>query len=280
MRYYAMMACVLITGACFAVESTAPAASTPDETANGIHLFNGKDLNGWYTYLKGRGRDVDPLKVFTVTDGSLRISGEEFGCVTSVNEFENYHLVMEFKWGELTHAGRKDKARDSGLLVHSTGEDGDYGVMWMYCIECQMIEGGTGDILVVGDDSEKFKATCPVAAEQSGGCYVFQPDGQPATLHAGRVNWFGRDPDWKDVIGFRGRQDVEKPLGEWNRYECIAEGNTLTVLLNGTVVNKCLEVQPHKGRIQIQSEGAELFVRRVDIIPLDSDNAGSSASQQ
>jgi len=279
MRYYAMMACVLITGACFAVESTAPAASTPDETANGIHLFNGKDLNGWYTYLKDRGRDVDPLKVFTVTDGSLRISGEEFGCVTSVNEFENYHLVMEFKWGELTHAGRKDKARDSGLLVHSTGEDGAYGGMWMYCIECQMIEGGTGDILVVGDDSEKFKATCPVAAEQSGGCYVFQPDGQPATLHAGRVNWFGRDPDWKDVIGFRGRQDVEKPLGEWNRYECIAEGNTLTVLLNGIVVNKCLEVQPHKGRIQIQSEGAELFVRCVDLIPLDSDNAGVSASQ-
>ncbi|OQB43365.1 MAG: hypothetical protein BWY09_00207 [Candidatus Hydrogenedentes bacterium ADurb.Bin179] len=279
MRYYAMLACVMIAGACFAQEPAAPVASGTAETTNVIHLFNGKDLGGWYTYLKGRGRDVDPLKVFTVSDGMLRISGEELGCVTSVNEFENYRLIMEFKWGELTHAGRKDKARDSGLLVHSVGEDGAYGGIWMYSIECQMIEGGTGDILVVGDGSENFKATCPVAPEKSGECYVFQPDGKPATINAGRVNWFGRDPDWKDAIGFRGRQDVEKPLGEWNRYECIAEGNTLTVLLNGIVVNKCLEVQPHKGRIQIQSEGAELFVRCVDLIPLDSDNAGVSASQ-
>ena len=269
MRYAVIISCMILFGTCVAQEPVVPAAAGPDDTAKVISLFNGKDLEGWYTYLKDRGRDVDPLKVFTVADGLLRISGEEFGCVTSLEEFENYRLVMEFKWGELTHAGRIDKARDSGLLVHSTGADGAYGGMWMYSIECQMIEGGTGDVLVVGDGSEKFKATCPIAAEQSGGCYVFQPDGRPVTINGGRVNWFGRDPDWKDVKGFRGRQDLEKPVGEWNRFECIAEGGTLTVMLNGTVVNKCLEVQPHKGRIQIQSEGAELFVRRVDLIPLD-----------
>ena len=233
-----------------------------------IRLFNGKDLDGWYSYLKDRGRDQDPQKVFTVADGMLRISGEEYGCVTSDKEYENYRLVMEFKWGEKTWGGRVDKARDSGLLVHSVGEDGAYGGMWMYSIECQMIEGGTGDILVVGDESETYKATATVAPEKDGSCYVYQADGQPATIHSGRINWWGRDPQWQDVKGFRGAKDVEKPLGEWNRLECLAEGGTLTVTLNGVVVNKCLEVEPRKGRIQIQSEGAEVFVRLVELTPL------------
>lgn len=238
------------------------------EETSSIPLFNGKNLDGWYTYLKDRGRDQDPKQVFTVEDGVLRISGEEYGCVTTREEYENYRLSVEFKWGEKTWGARVDKARDSGTLVHSVGDDGAYGGMWMYSIECQMIEGGTGDILVVGDGSEQYKATCTAAPELSGGCHVYQPDGQQATIHSGRINWYGRDPEWQDAKGFRGKRDVEKPVGEWNLLECIAEGNTLTVILNGVVVNKCLEVEPSRGRIQIQSEGAELFVRRVDLVPL------------
>ncbi|MCP4642778.1 MAG: DUF1080 domain-containing protein, partial [bacterium] len=99
-------------------------------------------------------------------------------------------------------------------------------------------------------------------------CHVFDAQGKPATIHGGRINWYGRDPDWQDVKDYRGRQDVEKPVGEWNRVECIAEGKAITVILNGTVVNRAIDAQPRKGRIQIQSEGAEVFVRRVDLVPL------------
>lgn len=232
-------------------------------------LFNGKDLDGWYTFIRDRGRDVDPNGVFTVKDGVIRISGQEWGCITTDAEYENYHLIVEFKWGELTSEPRVDRARDSGVLVHSVGADGGYGGTWMYSIECQMIEGGTGDLLCVGDGSDQYALTCPVAAERQGDTPVFQADGTPLTIHGGRINWYGRDPDWQDVKGFRGRQDVEKPVGEWNRYECIADGKTITVLLNGTVVNRALSTTPHKGRIQIQSEGAEVFVRRVDLAPLE-----------
>ena len=45
---------------------------------NNIQLFNGENLDGWYTFLKDRGRDKDPKNVFTVTDGMIRISGEEW----------------------------------------------------------------------------------------------------------------------------------------------------------------------------------------------------------
>jgi hypothetical protein len=63
---------------------------------------------------------------------------------------------------------------------------------------------------------------------------------------------------------------MEKPMGEWNTMECIADGNELTVILNGTVVNHAFNVNPTSGHIQIQAEGAEILFRRVDLIPLPS----------
>jgi len=235
-----------------------------------IPLFNGRNLDGWYTFIRERGRDTDPEQVFTVEDGVIHISGKEWGCITTDEVYENYYLVVEFKWGEATHAPRVENARDSGVMLHSIGEDGGYSGIWMRSIECQMIEGGTGDLLVVGDNSEAYAITCAVAEEMQGRCHVFKADGKPATIYGGRINWYGRDPGWQDVKGYRGQQDVEKPLGEWNRLECICKGAEITVLLNGIVVNRATNVRPRKGRIQIQSEGAEVFVRRVELTRLPS----------
>lgn len=252
-----------------AVVAQQPAQTNSEESVGQgvIHLFNGKDLSGWYTFLKGRGRDKDPLGVFTVQDAAIRVSGEEMGCITTVSEFENYRLVIEFKWGGKTCAPRVDNARDSGVLLHSIGPDGAYGGMWMRSIECQLIEGGTGDFIVVGDGTDAFSITTTAAPELDAGCPVYQPGGRTVTVNSGRINWFGRDPDWKDVKGFRGKRDAEKAVGEWNLYELEAAGDQVTVKLNGVVVNKCTAVRPCKGRIQIQSEGAEILFRRIDLIP-------------
>src|SRR5688572_5066023 len=76
-----------------------------------VSLFNGKDLSGWDTWLgkpnggkEPVGLNKDPSKVYTVVevDGQLaiRISGEIFGALTSQQELENYHLKLDFKWGE------------------------------------------------------------------------------------------------------------------------------------------------------------------------------------
>ncbi len=249
-----------------AIESTTGAA--PAKT---IKLFNGHNLDGWYTFLKDRGRNNDPKQVFSVGDGVIRISGEEWGCITTEDEYENYHLVVEFKWGEQTFEPRLDKARDSGILLHSVGADGAKGGIWMYSIECQVIEGGTGDFIVVGDGSKDFSVTCPVAPDKQGGSYVFNPEGELVTINEGRINWFGRDPDWKDVKGFRGKNDVEKPHGQWNKLECIVKDGEISIILNGVLVNRAVAVQPRKGRIQIQSESSEIFFRRVDLTPLHTD---------
>ncbi len=258
-----LLASLLIVG----LAAPAPSAECADPS-KAISLFNGKDLTGWYTYIRDRGRGVDPKNVFTVRDGMIRISGQEYGCITTERGFKDYRLVAEYKWGKQTHGGRKDRARDSGILLHSVGKDGAFGRVWMYSIECQLIEGGTGDILVVGDKSKRFYVTCEVADEKQGKCYVYQPGGKRATIHSGRINWFGRDPEWRDVKGFRGECDVEKPVGQWNRIECVAKGKTITVILNGATVNRAVDVQPRKGKIQIQSEGAEIFFRKIELIPL------------
>lgn len=246
-------------------ESICPSNTLNDE---GIKLFNGHNLDGWYTFLQNRGRDKDPNKVFTVQHGVIRISGEEWGCITTNNEYENYRLVTEFKWGNSTYEPRLKNARDCGILLHSQGEDGNSQGIWMTSIECQIIEGGTGDFIVVGDGSDQFRITSTVTFEKQGNSFVFQPEGHKQSIIQGRINWFGRDPQWEDILGFRGKNDIEKPVGEWNTLECVVKNNEISIYLNGILVNKATDVKPNKGRIQIQSESAEILFRRIDLIPI------------
>lgn len=243
-------------------------ATKKNSKREAIKLFNGSNLDGWYTFLQHRGRDNDPKKVFTVHDGMIRISGEEWGCITTQAEYEDYKIHLEFKWGEKTFAPRLDNTRDSGLLLHSQGDDGGSEGIWMHSIECQIIEGGTGDFIVVGDGSDQFQITSTVAAEKQEDSFRYESKGHEQTIKQGRLNWFARDPEWKDVIGFRGKKDVEKPVGEWNTLECLVVHGEIDIFLNGVLVNRATHVKPDKGRIQIQSEGAEIFFRRVELTPL------------
>ena len=74
--------------------------------------------------------------------------------------------------------------------------------------------------------------------------------------------------DWADRIGFRGREDVESPSGEWNRLEVIAKGDTLQYFVNGAMVNEAFDCKPSEGKILLQTEGAEMLVRRYELYPL------------
>jgi hypothetical protein len=244
--------------------------SKKENSGETIRLFNGENLDGWYKYLRSTGRDNDPKNVFTVSRGELFITGEDYGCITTNEEFENYRLVVDFKWGEKTYEPRVDRARDNGVLIHSQGEDGAFSDSWMYSIECQIIEGGTGDFLVVGDGSDTYQLTAMVADPDKQGAKLYQSGGRPATINAGRIDWFARSPSWKDTVDFRGKHDIEKPVGEWNTMEVVAFGDKVDIFLNGKLVNQAFDVKPSKGRIQIQSEGAEMYVRKVELTPISS----------
>ena len=235
-----------------------------------IKLFNGKDLTNFYTYLKGHGKNNDPEKVFTVKDGMIRVSGKVFGAFITEKEYEDYHLVVEFKWGENTWKPREKSARDSGILLHCVGPDGAAGGVWMESIECQMIEGGTGDfILVKGKNTPSL--TVEVVYRETGPKKRKEPyykDGAPPkNFTGGRIDWYGRDPMWRDVKGFRGKHDVERPVGEWNTLECVCNGKSITNILNGKVVNRGTNSSHTRGKILFQSEGAEVFFRRIELRP-------------
>ena len=73
----------------------------------------------------------------------------------------------------------------------------------------------------------------------------------------------GKDPEWRDVLDFRGRADVER--AEWNVLECICRGKTIEIRLNGVTVNRAEEVWPSSGKILLQCEGSEIFFRRVSL---------------
>ncbi|MEI6461594.1 MAG: PVC-type heme-binding CxxCH protein [Verrucomicrobiota bacterium] len=205
-------------------------------------------------------------------DGLFHISGNGYGGITTNDSFKDYHLVIEFKWGDKTWGKRAKATRDNGILVHCYGPQGAVGGSWMASIEAQIIEGGVGDILVlapkladgtvletslsaeVGLDRDKEKIWTPGAPRQ--------------TMKTGRLNWQKRDVDWKDTIGFRGKDDVESPFGQWTRFEVIAKGDTLQYLVNGVKVNEAFECKPSQGRILLQVEAAEMFVRRYELYPL------------
>ncbi len=237
-----------------------------------IKLFNGRNMEGFYTWIRDETYS-DPNKVFTVKDGMIHISGNGYGGLITNESYRDYHLLVEFKWGEKTWGNRVDRTRDSGLLLHCWGPNGGYNNTWMASIEAQIIEGGVGDILVLtGTDPDTGQVlptslTAEITKDRDGE-KVWKKGGERVTISSGRINWFGRDVDWADTIGFRGRDDVESPLGEWTRMEVIADGGHLLYRVNGVIVNEALEAKPDFGRLLLQTEQAEMFVRRFELWPL------------
>lgn len=250
---------------------------TPKST---IRLFNGKNLTNFYTWLVDHKYEDHDL-VFSVADQidgapAIRVSGQRYGAFITKQQYANYRLIVEFRWGVITWGGRKDRAKDSGILLHAQGPDGntgaDFNGPWMRSVECQIIEGGVGDFILVngyksGGQLMKTMLTVTSSKDRDGED-VFDPTGKPTEFLSKRINWYGRDPDWKDMLGFRGRQDVESPDGQWTRVEVICDGDKVTNIVNGKVVNVGTVSNLTQGHILFQSEGAEVFFRRIDLEPL------------
>jgi hypothetical protein len=234
-----------------------------------VRLFNGKDLSGLYTWLKD-GKRADPRKVFRVTGGLLHISGDGYGYLATKKEYRDYHLVVEYKWGKRTDGGKY--VRNSGILLHAVGPDGGAGGAWMSSIECQLAQGCVGDLIPIrGKDARKATVAVRLTSE-----VILGPDkrprwhkgGKPRVFTGGQLWWSRHDPDFKELLDTRGKDDVESPLGKWTKVECTCAGQRITVRVNGTTVNEAFDVFPAAGKVLLQSEGFELFVRTFELRPL------------
>jgi len=241
-------------------------------------LYNGRDLTGWDTYLgpaydtvlKKRnqepvGLNIDPAGVFTVVDLEgekvIRISGENFGGISTVDEFENFHLQLQFRWGSLKWFPRKNGKRDSGLMYYAVGPHGADGGNWMRSQELQIQEGDCGDCWACSG------AVYDAWARKDGDNYIFDEAGEMFTFS-------NSSPNGRRCIK---SADGEKPSGEWNTIDLWCFDGTSIHMVNGVVnmvihnsrqVDDGQEIPLTKGKIQIQSEGAEVYYRNIRIAPI------------
>jgi len=229
---------------------------TAHSAANGVPahgravvLFKGADLSNFDTFLKSAGLNSDPKHVIQVEHGVIHISGQEFGYIITKQDYRNYYLRAEFKWGEGTYAPRQGQARDSGILYNIQGEQ----KVWPRSIEFQINEGATGD----------FWMTDGAALTGKDGKRVTGPDGK-----ALKIDRFGKGP-WRDVVGYRDPAgEVEKPHGQWNVVELVNQDGHVKQWVNGKLMNEGTDAFPASGKILVQSEGAEVFFRNLKLYPL------------
>jgi hypothetical protein len=241
-------------------------------------LFNGKDLSGLYTWVKGTGRQ-DPRKVFTVRDGMVHVSGEGLGYAATEKPYRDYRLVVEYRWGKRTDGGKY--VRNSGILLHANGADGGANGAWMACVECQLAQGCVGDFIPIRGKDDKgqvipvsFKAETVLGPDRRP---RWKPGGEVQTFTNRQLWWSRHDPDFKELLDTRGKHDVESPVGRWTRVECVCRGRRIAVSVNGTKVNECFDVNPSSGKILLQCEGFEIDFRRFDLYPLAA--GGGSGGQ-
>jgi hypothetical protein len=195
-------------------------------------LFNGKDLNGWYSFLKKQGKNNDPEKVFSVEDGLLHISGKEFGYICTEKVYKDFHLAAEFKWGVKKYPPRDADTtkRDNGICFYIPANEKDF--VWPKSIEFQIQEGDVGDFWLISG------TTITVNGTRS------QPD---------------------SFVRIQKKANAEMPTGQWNKIEIIANKGKITYIVNGKVVNEGEDASERQGKILVQSEGAEIYYRKIEI---------------
>lgn len=120
------------------------------------------------------------------------------------------------------------QAGNSGVLLRMVGED----KVWPKSVEAQLQSGSAGDFWNI--DEFKMKT-------------------DPSRLN-------GRNT--KKTHG------NENPIGEWNEYEIIVDHGTVTLKVNGEVLNEATDVEEVAGKICLQSEGAEIHFRKISVIEL------------
>lgn len=247
---------------------------TPKEV---VRFFKGDKLEGLYTWLQ-RSKYEDPDKVLTIEDGVLHFTGDENGYVCTKKRYRDYHLVVEYRWGQRTYGERKTLARSSGVFLHGDEPDGAYHGQFMAGLECQIIEGGTGDFeLIPGEHADGSRIPVSITVETTehrdyAGQPVWKKGGKRVTLsdqNGFRVSWFNHDPQWENVLGYQPKNDLASPGKEWTRLDILCDGGHVMYYVNGVLANEVFDVTPSSGRISLQCEGAEMDFRRFELHPLN-----------
>lgn len=261
--------CLLFAALLTATGHAVEPATEPVTPREVIRPFNGRDLSGFTTWLKKSGR-ADPQHVFRVENGMIRCGAEDMGYLATRDDYRDYHLIVEYKWGVKSTTDKY--VRNSGVLLHGVGPDGSQNGLWMTSIECQLAQGCEGDLIVIPGkqaDDKSHPATITSATKlDTDDRTRWLPGGKPVVYSGKQFWWSKHQPYFEELIDTRGKNDVASPLGEWTKVECLCRGSRITIKVNGVTVNECYDVQPAAGKILLQTEGHEVFFRNIELRPL------------
>ena len=228
-----------------AVVDAADAAPAPFTS-----IWNGTDFTGWDRWLgtpvdasAPLGLENDPKGVFSVAsvDGepAIHVTGEVFGALTSKDEHANYELQLEYKWCAMQFPPLT--GMDSGVMVFSTGAFGAVNAGG----DALSSPAGSGGFMV----SIEFQ----IAGGDVGGLYNLGPI---------------------TIVPAPRAQLAEIP-NAWNQINILARGSSSQHFLNGQLVTSGSGYTLHlpgeemvpltRGKIQLQSEGHEIYFRRVGV---------------
>jgi hypothetical protein len=209
-----------------------------DDAAGFKPLFNGRDFTGWTVYLRD---NADPAKTFSIKDGVISCTGKPNGYMITDKEYGDY--VLRLKWRFPGAPG------NSGVFVHVTGPD----KVWPKGVEAQLFSGRAGDFWLV--DGYKMK----IGSERDP-----NSDRHYARIGDKFVKTGVKNKQGRDQYEIQGKK-VEKPLGEWNQYEITCRGDTVKLVVNGELVNEGTNAESTKGKILLQSEGAPVEFKDIQI---------------
>lgn len=136
---------------------------------------------------------------------------------------------LQLEWRWPTRAG------NSGVLLNLVGRD----LIWPKAIEAQLAANRAGDFATFSDARSKEEIVSR----------------NPTGVSTGRLS--------RSVTG-----PIEKPPGEWNTYDIVVSGDTITLTVNGILVNRMTDVRPSAGMIAFQSEGTPIDFRRIELTSL------------
>lgn len=265
-------------------KSTLVLTDVPEPTGPAVSLFNGENLDEWdgwlgyedpgTTYEFHTDQPMGPGGMGTTfsvveEDGepALFIMGEDWGSLMHRQDFGDYHLRLEYKWGETRYPPREDLPHNNGLLYHSHGEPGAVFGTWARSAEFEIMYGSTGMFVRVGDELEGRTNAGFDAAILSP--YVrYMPDGEEITVTG-------------SIWNAENHTDEENPVGEWNVVDLYVLGDRAVHVLNGVPVMELWDlcdvieeggpcVPLTSGKIQLQSEGADAWFRNITLEPIDS----------
>lgn len=197
----------------------------------------------------------------------INVSGEYYGCIATKKEYENYHFQLKYKWGDKKWIPRRNKMKDSGILYHSIGNFGvEHWRSWMMSQEFQIMEAHTGDFWSQATSAIDIRAFASESglnpmAHESQDFLSFGEKGE-AGKYCLRSN------------------NYEKPSGEWNTLDLycyqdkslhVVNGEIVMILKNSRYLNDKNQFEPlTKGKIQLQTEAAEIFFKDIKIRTIDS----------